>query len=396
MAEGDRGLRIGEDAYSRRQFVRAGGVAGAGVLLGSPLLAACGDGGSSSTGTQPSGPNGLSRVPTAPFQPSSKVGAKPDFPKRMAVLLPDTAEIWDAVDGGFKQALEARGVEHVSSSADGDPAKSIQQLNQALARGVSAIACFAIDPEAQRPALQRAIDMGVGVFTGVMAPATCQTATDQAGIGKLWGETAGRYIAEQLGGEAEIVIFNEDNVPSIKPRYTALRAALAATAPNARIVADEPYPGTQEKSFRLASTVLTSKPTANVWLAPDPGIMGALGALESANKVTDDTALFGVNGDPGTLDAIRRGGPIKATFGFGFPPLTYAMGQFAADWMEGKTIPQVVYATAFPIDSAAAIDNFAKGNSRPEQAFENDGGGFYRLAGNISYETRNRYLKVYA
>lgn len=394
MLRGDR-PRSREDAYSRRQFVRLSGAAGAGVLLGSPLLAACGSSGDSA-GTTPSGPNGLSKVPTAAFTPSDAVGAKPDLPKRMAILLPDTGEIWDAVDGGFKQALQERGVEHTSATAGGDAAKAVQQFNTALARGVGAVGVFAVDPRTQAPVLQRAIDMGVGAFTGVMAPATCQVATDQFALGKIWGETAGQYIADRLGGEAQVAIMNEDAVPSLRPRHQGILAGLRATAPNARVVADEPFPGTPEKSFRTAATILTKNPDVNVWIAADPGILGALAALEAKNKVTDQTALFGTNGDPQVLDNIRRGGPIKATFGFAFPPLTYAMGQFAADWLEGKTIPQVIYAKPFKMDSADSIVAFSAGSDEPKPAFEANGGDYYNLVGNISYETRNRYLKVYA
>ncbi|HZV75622.1 MAG TPA: sugar ABC transporter substrate-binding protein [Conexibacter sp.] len=381
--------------FSRRHVLRSTAVGASGLLLPS-VLAACGSSDKGASTAALSGPAGLSTVPTAAFKPSSAVGAKPAVPKRMAIILPDSAQIWQAVDDGFKQALQARGVEHVALMADDDPAKAVQQFNSAMSRGVGAIGSFPVDPKAQAPQMQDAIDRGIGVFAGVMAPSTCQAATDQAGLGKVWGEAAGRYITEKLGGSAQVVLFSEDAIPSIKPRWTALRAALKATAPNAKVVADEPFPETQEKSFKLANTVLTRNPGANVWLAPDPGILGALSALESAHKVTGQTALFGTNGDPSVLDVIRRGGPIKATFGFAFPPLTYAMGQFAADWLEGKTIPQVIYGTPFLIDSPAAIASFQRGSARPAEAFANGGGDYYRLVGEISYATRNRYLKVTA
>src|SRR5262249_53163678 len=156
------------------------GVTGAAVLLGSSsLLAACGSdssGGSTSGGGGgwPSGPDGLDKAPTAAFVPSSKAGPSTGLPRRIGVALPGDNELWSTVDAAIKQAVEERGYEHVVANAAGDQAKHLQQINQLVTRGVGGLISFAIDSDAEQPALLNAIHRGVAVVTGVQAPATCQ------------------------------------------------------------------------------------------------------------------------------------------------------------------------------------------------------------------------------
>jgi ribose transport system substrate-binding protein len=392
-ARGDRW----EGALSRRQFLSLGATAGLATAMSSSLLVACG-GGSDTGGatTTQAGPDGLTKVPTAPFDPTAPAGAKPELPRRMGVALPAAAEIWTRADAATRQALEARGVDHVVANADGDSSRQVQQINSFFSRGVGAMMVFALDPATEKPLLLRGIKSGIGVFTGVLSPSTCQTVTDQYAFGLTWGKTVARYVRDRLAGSAQVVIFNEDNVPSLKPRHKGILEGLRALGGGVRVVADETLQPavTTQAGFAAANTILSKNPGANVWIGADPGVLGALAALESKNNVTEETALFGTNGDSEALKEILKGGPFKGTFAFAIPALTYAMGQYAADWLEGKSIPQLIYAKPVYLNSSGSIEAYERDMRDPSAAFRAGGANYYRLVGNISYETRNRYIKV--
>ena len=79
-----------------------------------------------------------------PFTPSDTVGAKPDLPRSIAFMVPDSgiqyyADIGAAMEQGAKDA----GVSYSIVSAAGDPVKNIDQINQELQKGVG---CLVVQP----------------------------------------------------------------------------------------------------------------------------------------------------------------------------------------------------------------------------------------------------------
>ena len=54
--------------------------------------------------------------------------------------------------------------------------------------------------------------------------------------------------------------------------------------------------------------------------------------------------LSGVDGDGEALDLIRAGGAYKLSIAFAWTLMGYGLGQFGADWIEGKEVPQIVVA----------------------------------------------------
>ncbi len=88
----------------------------------------------------------------------------------------------------------------------------------------------------------------------------------------------------------------------------------------------------------------------------------------------------------------KGGGLIKATFGFAWPLIGYATGQFAADWLDGKSIPQAIVVNAVPLDSVATINRFQKINASLQHNWQSQP-QYLTFLGKISYESRQRWLR---
>ncbi|WP_342215576.1 sugar ABC transporter substrate-binding protein [Mesorhizobium sp. 131-2-5] len=71
-------------------------------------------------------------------------------------------------------------------------------------------------------------------------------------------------------------------------------------------------------------------------------MLGALQALREAGKDRPDQFIGGIDGEPEAIAEITKGGPYKMTVSLNSPIFGYAMGQHAADWLEGKPIPQAM------------------------------------------------------
>ena len=116
------------------------------------------------------------------------------------------------------------------------------------------------------------------------------------------------------------------------------------TLPGVTIVADiTPNPVNKEGGFATMSTILQAHPDVDVVLGADTVVLGALAALEAAGKARPDQFLGGIDGEPEAVAEIKKAdSPYKASIALSSPVFGYAMGQHAADWLEGKSIPQAM------------------------------------------------------
>jgi ribose transport system substrate-binding protein len=364
-------------------------------------LAACGSdgeksgaGGASSAKTTTGPADGITKpVELKPFAPGT-AGEKPDLPKRLAFAMDNDREFAQAVKAGLEAAAKDNGVEFVSAISGGDSAKNVQQIQQFMAQGIGALALGPVDPAAQTPLMKEALEKGISVQSIVMPPATTQANADQYEVGRVLGEDAAKYIKTELGGKANVVILNQDKVEPIRPRFKAMRDAMK-TVPGAKIVADlEPESTDKDGAFKTMNTVLQKNPKVDVVLGADSVVLGALAALEAAHKVTPKMYLGGVDGEPEALADIRKGGPYKASVALAPAMFAYAMGQNAADWLDGKPIPQAIDIHPILLSSPQQIDLYEADERNPGAAYKDPGrrATYLKLLGSISYATRGNYL----
>ena len=162
--------------------------------------------------------------------------------------------------------------------------------------------------------------------------------------GKRLADAAAAYINDKLGGKANVVLLTQDQIEFLAPRFQAFRDVLKAM-PGVTIVADiTPEPGQQGGRLRDDEHASSRPiPDIDVVLGADTVVLGALAALEAAGKARPDQFLGGIDGEPEAVAAIRKpDSPYKASIALSSPVFGYAMGQHAADWLEGKSIPQAM------------------------------------------------------
>jgi ribose transport system substrate-binding protein len=165
--------------------------------------------------------------------------------------------------------------------------------------------------------------------------------------------------------------------------------------PGVSIVADiSPQTVNNEGGLATMRTILLAHPTIDVVLGADTVVLGALAALRAAGKARTDQFLGGIDGEPEAVAEIKKGNsPYKASVSLASPVFGYAMGQHAADWLEGKSIPQAM--DVLPI--ALSLENIAtyEADSADPGAVYADPvrrAAYLRMYGNICYDTRDQYV----
>lgn len=342
------------------------------------------------------GSQGIVRRTVLPaFDPNlAACGTPPGLTKSLGYVQENRRQFLEGVNFGLQMAARDRGLQYRRSVVENDVTKAVSEIQAFRAAKVGAIVATSSDPSAVATALQQTIWSGGFVGTIVPPPATLLLNAPQYATGKALAETAIAYINAKLGGKANVVLLTQDTMEYLTPRFEAMRDALGKL-PGVTIVADiAPNPVTKEGGFSTMNTIMQANADIDVVLGGDAVVLGALQALRAAGKDRPDQFLGGIDGEPDGIAEIKKGNsPFKASIALSSPVFGYAMGQYGADWLEGKSIPQAM--DILPV--ALTADNLSQyeadlANPAAVYADPTRKAQYLKLYGNICYDTRDRYL----
>lgn len=302
----------------------------------------------------------------------------------------------DFIDGvglGLAAAAEDRGLSYTERTADSDPVRQAADVDAFLNAKTGAVVTAPVDAFDLAPHLQAVIWSGGYVASVVPPPATTILNAPQYLTGRTLADEAVAHIRDVLGGRANVVLLTHDSLQFLAPRFTAMRDALKDMA-GVRIVADiSPSPVNEEGGYATMKLILAANAQVDVVLGADTVVLGALRALREAGKDRPDMFLGGIDGEPQAVAEIKTGGPYKASVALSSPVFGYALGMFAADWLEGKRVPQAMDILPFALTS----ENMAQ-----YEADQADPGAVYadpvrrdaylEMYGNICSDSRDLYL----
>lgn len=397
--ESERGARMWQDALSRRQFVRLGGIASAGALLGTPLLAACGSDDGSGTASTATKAGTTASGELKPFDPGAPAGTAPSLPKRFGLpgAFDDSQSL--AFSDQIKTAAESRGLDYTMSVANGDLTKITDQTSTMFAQGVGAIFQYPYEIEATSQFSQQAIDQGVCVMSVLRPLSHVQWVNDLEADGVAIGEAAVRWAKANADGKAKVLLFHQDKAnPASIVQHRATVAALKDGGPGIEIVAEVDEKGSAEENANVVTTLLQAHPDITVVLGSGTAAPGAFTAFDAQGKGDSPDVYVGVYaaGDD-VLDKIARGGSIvRAAFLYSGPVVGYGLGLYAADWLDGKSIPRLLTppsGAAIELSTPAAVAEYRDDMKNAGRTWETKREKYVELWGNISYDTREDYWR---
>jgi len=363
-----------------------------GLLIGLGLASAGGGG----AALAQDGPPGITtQTKFAQFNPAAAACTPPPGLERVLGFAQDNErEFMQGVDSGLMKAAADRNMEYRRATANNDAAKMVDQVELFRASKVGAVVAAPVDPASLSYSLQQIMWGGGFVSTIVPPPATLLLNAPQYETGKVLTDAAVAYINDKLGGKANVVLLTQDQIEFLAPRFKAMRDGLSKL-PGVTIVADvTPNPVNKEGGFATMSTILQAHPDVDVVLGADTVVLGALAALEAAGKDRPDQFLGGIDGEPEAVAAIKKGGgPYKASIALNSPVFGYALGYFAADWLDGKSVPQAMDILPSAL-SGANIEQYEKDLADPGAVFADAGRRdlYLKMYGNICYDTRDQYV----
>jgi len=341
------------------------------------------------------GPAGIT-VPRV-FRPFDRnavsCSSPPSLNKSLAFAQDNEREFIQGIARGLAMAAKDRGLTFSASIADNDAAKMIQQVEGFRSARTGGLVVAPVDPASLAPALRRIMWQGAYVGAVVPPPATSLLNAPQYLTGKTLGDAAAAHIRDKLGGKANVVLLTHDSLQFLAPRFVAMRDALK-NIPGADIVADiSPPTVNKEGGYKMMQTILLAHPDVDVVLGADTVVLGALLAIREAGKIRPDQFFGGIDGESEAVEEIKKGGPYKASISLASSVFGYAMGQHAADWLDGKSIPQAMDILPSALTTANMVQ-YEADLADPAAVFNDPSrrDAYLRMYGNICYDTRDQYV----
>ena len=354
-------------------------------LIGGPVLAVAQE-----------GPPGITQPIQFPaFNPLAPACSPPtDVTRTLVYIQENEREFLQGVHIGLSMAAKDRQLPYRRVLVDNDVGEGVKQINTFFDEKDGALVATSSDSDAVRSSLQQAIWSGAYVGTLMPPPATLLLNAPQYATGKALTDAAVDYIKTKLGGKATMVLLTQDSMQYLEPRFEAVRHGLAEL-PGVTIVADiSPNPVDKDGGFATMNEILLANPHIDVVLGADAVVLGALKALRDAGRDRPDQFLGGIDGEPEAVSEIKKGNsPYKVSIALSSPVFGYAMGQYGADWLDGKSIPQAmdILPTAL---SKENIQQYELDLANPGAVFSDPirRAKYLKMYGNICYDTRDQYV----
>lgn len=328
------------------------------------------------------------------FDPTRPACAPPVSLNRKLVFAQDNdRQFMQGVAAGLAAAARDRGLDFEVLQSANDPSRMIAHVDAARAARVGALVAAPINPATLAESVKALIRDGAYVGSIVPPPAVSILNAPQFQTGRVLGDAAASYIVSALGGKARVVLLTHDSNQYLAQRFVAIRQALKPL-PGVTIVADiSPVTVNKQGGYDTMKKVLIAHPNIDVVLGADTVVLGALDAVREAGRAGPAQFFGGIDGEPEAVAELKKGGEYKATVSLASPVFAYAMGQHAADWLEGKSIPQgmdILPARLTPQN----IQQYEADLSDPAAVWQDERkrATYLRMFGNICFDTRDQFL----
>jgi ribose transport system substrate-binding protein len=226
-------------------------------------------------------------------------------------------------------------VKFTSESSNYDVNNQTNQIDNFISSGVNLILLGAADSKGIAPAVMRAKQAGVIVVAVDVGAEGGVDATVMSN-NKQAGERDGKYVAERLKGNGQVVIVNGPPVTAVTDRVAGFTDVIKQY-PGIKILSqDQNAGGSRDGGLRVMSDLLTAFPKIDaVFAINDPTAIGCDLAAKQAQR--KEFFIIGVDGSPDIVPFLKDPNSLIAATAAQDP---YLMAQEAVEigynLMQGK------------------------------------------------------------
>lgn len=265
-------------------------------------------------------------------------------------LLTQTHDFYKELEKAAREEAQARNLELSIVACEMDPAKQAAQIEDFVTQGVAALVVAPCDSDAigaQLAAVERA---GIPVFTADIAARQGKIVSHVASDNEKGGRLAAQTMASLLDGRGNVLILDHPTVASVQDRTKGFQEELAKY-PGMRIVGRPSVDGQRARAMAVMEDMLqTHRDLKGVFGINDDSALGAVSVLEAANRT--DVVVVGFDATAQAIDAIRRGGPLKADIAQSPDRIGRTVIEMVDRHLRGERVPALVAIDVSVVDAA--------------------------------------------
>ncbi len=209
---------------------------------------------------------------------------------------------------GLEEEAQKHGYQVLVSTAEFDPARQANQIDEFIVQRVDALVVCPCDSRSVGASIVAANEAKIPVFTADIASTapigkvTAHIASDNV----QGGREAGKLLVKALNGSGKVAILSHPEVASVTDRVNGFKEEIAKHA-GIEIVAELSAQGKRDKAVRVMEDMLQAHPDlAGVFGINDDSALGALAAIEAAGKI-EKVAIVGYDATPEARSRIQAG-----------------------------------------------------------------------------------------
>src|SRR4051794_27029331 len=231
--------------------------------------------------------------------------------KRIGVTLLTREHVfYRDLEAGLQQAADANGYQLIITSGDFDLAKQQSQIDNFIVQKVDAIIVCPADSKGIGPAIDRANEAKIPVFTADIAAQGGQVVSHIASDNLSGGRLAAEFIAKALNGQGNVGLIGQQEVQSGLDRELGFKEEMKKY-PGIKIVSVLNGGGVRDRALKAADDMLQGNSDLKaIFGINDDSALGALSAAEARNR--SDIVIVGYDATPEAVKAIQRGSDLKA------------------------------------------------------------------------------------
>jgi ribose transport system substrate-binding protein len=232
-------------------------------------------------------------------------------PKVIGVSLLTRAHVfYRDLEEGLRQAAARHNFRLIVDAGEWDLARHQAHIENFIVQRVDAIIVCPSDSRGIGPAIERANQAGIPVFTADIQAFGGRVVSHIASDNVQGGRLAAQYLARALNGKGNVAIIDQPYVKSTIDRVAGFEAEMKKH-PGIRIIAKPNGDGVRDRAMKTMEDLLQSSQKMNaVFGINDDSALGALAAIEAAGR--KDIIVVGYDAIPEARNAIARGSSLKA------------------------------------------------------------------------------------
>jgi ribose transport system substrate-binding protein len=207
--------------------------------------------------------------------------------------------------------VEAKGDTLITTDPEADVQKQIDQINDMISQGISAIFLNPVDSQGITPALVALKNANIPIINYDNEVKDSQYINSFVGSDNVnAGAVDGQDLVKLFPNGGKIIILDDPAANAVNDRITGFKQAI--NGHNFTVVSEQDAKGDLSTALSVTTDLLQAHPdVVAIMGGNDPTALGALSACKAAKLTKID--IFGVDGSPDSKTQIAAGGQFIAT-----------------------------------------------------------------------------------